>query len=240
MAIRVVVSGAFGHMGRMTCDTLSNDPAFDLVGLATREDDLESVIVSSNAEIVIDFTTPESVFANAMTIIEANARPVIGTTGLSAEQRAVLAARCEEKGLGGMIVPNFSIAAVLMMQFAAQAARYLPSAAIVETHHVQKKDAPSGTALKTAEAMAACREPNIVPESALVPGVLGGMHEGVPIHSLRISGVLARQEVVLGSFGETLRIVQESTDRRCFMPGVLLACRKVLQLQSLVYGLDLL
>jgi len=150
--------------------------------------------------------------------------------------------RCAEKKLGGIIVPNFSISAVLMMQFAALASRYLTEVEIIEIHHQQKLDAPSGTALKTAEMIANARRgsKNHLALKELVPGARGAVHQDVNIHSLRLPGVLARQQVIFGNKGETLTITHDSIDRASFMPGVILACQGVVKLQSLQYGLEYL
>jgi 4-hydroxy-tetrahydrodipicolinate reductase len=142
--------------------------------------------------------------------------------------------------LGGIIVPNFSISAVLMMIFAAKAAEYFPEVEIIEAHHQQKLDAPSGTALKTAEMIAAARKSakNKLNLKELIPGARGGSHCDVNIHSIRLPGVLARQQVVFGSIGETLTITDDCIDRSSFMPGMVLSCQKVLELTTLIYGLE--
>ena len=159
---------------------------------------------------------------------------------LFSEEIHTLQQACEQKQLGGIIVPNFSIGAILMMRFAAEAAKFLPEAEIIETHHQQKLDAPSGTAMKTAEMIAAARQ-NAKQDlllKELVPGARGGSHHNVNIHSLRLPGVLARQQVIFGNLGETLSITHDSIDRACFMPGIILACQQVQTINNLYYGLE--
>ncbi len=240
MLTRVIVNGARGKMGALACHTLQNHPEFELVAQLTKEDDLGQAILNTKAEIVVDLTRADVAYQNSLTIIEHGANPVIGTTGLLPDQIQKLSSLCETKHLGGLIVPNFSISAVLMMLFAAKAAEYFSEVEIIEAHHQQKLDAPSGTALKTAEMIASARKnpKNKLNLKELIPGVRGGMHNEVPIHSLRLPGILARQEVIFGSTGETLSIIDNSIDRSCFMPGIVLACQKVGSLNKLIYGLE--
>lgn len=240
MTTRVLVNGAFGKMGSLACRTIEADPAFELVAALGRQDNLAQQIKDKKPVIVIDLTTADSVFENSLTIIQHGVHPVIGSSGLLDDQIEQLQKLSAEKRLGGIIAPNFSIAAVLMMRFAAEAARYLPEVEIIEAHHQQKLDAPSGTALKTAEmiAKARTRPRNELPLRELVPGARGANHQQVAIHSLRLPGVLARQQVIFGSLGETLSLTHDSIDRASFMPGVILACQRVLTLDRLYYGLE--
>lgn len=240
MATRVIVNGAKGKMGTLACETISNHPDFELVGSLTRQDNLCLAITDTKAQIVIDLTRADCVYENSLTIIESGAHPVIGTSGLLEPQIKTLKRLCDEQKLGGIIVPNFSISAVLMMRFAAEAARWLSEVEIIEAHHQQKFDAPSGTAMKTAEMIAETRgvNKNAMTSHEIVPGARGGFHHGVSIHSLRLPGVLARQQVIFGNSGETLTITHDSIDRVSFMPGVILACQQVQQLDSLYYGLE--
>lgn len=240
MLTRVIVNGANGKMGSLACETLMKHSEFELVAQLNKQDNLAQVIEDTGAQIVVDLTRADCVYDNSLTIIQHGARPVIGTSGLISTQIKELTERCEAKQLGGIIVPNFSISAVLMMIFAAKAAEYLPEVEIIETHHQQKLDAPSGTAIKTAEMIGAARKSpkNKLELKELIPGARGGSHHEVSIHSLRLPGVIARQEVLFGSLGETLSITHDSTDRSCFMPGIILACQKVLNLSTLVYGLE--
>ncbi|MCW8452070.1 4-hydroxy-tetrahydrodipicolinate reductase [Legionella quinlivanii] len=240
MTIRVIVNGASGKMGRLACETLQAQEEFQLVGGLGREDNLERAIAETQASIVVDLTRADSAFKNAMTIINGGAHPVIGTSGLLPNQVEELQATCANLKLGGIIAPNFSIAAVMMMHFAALAAKFFQNVEIIEAHHPQKFDAPSGTAIKTAEMIAQSRQ--IPPEETLtqesILGARGGQHEGIPIHSIRLPGILARQQVLFGSQGETLSIVHDSIDRSSFMPGLLLSCQKVTQLNQMIYGLE--
>lgn len=237
---RVIVNGANGKMGTLACKTIAEHPKFHLVGKLTRTDELHQAIVDTHAQIVIDLTTACCVYDNASTIINAGAHPVIGTSGLLDKEINELKIRCDAQQLGGLIVPNFSIAAVLMMRFASIAAQFLPEVEIIEAHHPQKLDAPSGTAMKTAALIQASRS-NAIPHRELkeiLPGARGAVHHEVSIHSLRLPGVLARQEVIFGNTGETLTLLHNTIDRSSFMPGLILACEKVMELDTLYYGLD--
>lgn len=240
MLTRVIVNGARGKMGALACETLASHNDFELVAQLTKQDNLAQAIKDTNAQIVVDLTRADSVYDNALTIIKNGASPVIGTSGLVSNQIKELTEECESRQLGGIIVPNFSIGAVLMMSFAAKASEYLSEVEIIEAHHQQKLDAPSGTALKTAEMIAAARKnaKNKLELKELIPGARGGSHHGINIHSIRLPGVLARQEVIFGNLGETLSITHDTIDRKCFMPGVILACQKVQGLNTLIYGLE--
>lgn len=240
MPSRVIVNGAQGKMGRLACETLDKHPDFQLVARLTRGDNLEQAIAKTAAHIVVDLTSAEVVYENAQVIINSGAHPVIGSSGLLDEQIHTLRQDCVKRKIGGLIVPNFSISAVLMMQFAAMAAQYFPDAEIIEAHHPQKLDAPSGTAMKTADMIAAARShrPEKRIEKALLPGARGAQHHDVPIHSIRLPGVLASQTVMFGNLGETLTITHNTLDRSSFMPGIVLACQRVQQLETLYYGLE--
>lgn len=240
MPQRVIINGAQGKMGSLACETIEQSPDFVLVARLGRGSDLPSTIEQTKAAIVIDLTRADAAYSNTLAIIERGAHPVIGTSGLNPDQIHFLQACCEKKNLGGIIAPNFSIAAVLMMQFSAIAARYLDDVEIIEAHHPQKYDAPSGTAMKTAEMIATNRDKLATPISTkeIIDGARGGIHQGINIHSLRLPGLLARQDVIFGNPGETLSISHNSIDRASFMPGLLLCCRKVVTLSSLYYGLE--
>lgn len=240
MSIRILVNGAHGRMGQEVVNAVKNDAALELVASCDKNDNLLQSINDSRADIVVDFTTPNAAFENTLTIIESNACPVIGTTGLAATQIAELTKRCNAKNKGGIIAPNFSIGAVLMMQFAKQAAKYLPHVEIIELHHPGKLDAPSGTAIKTAELIAEQRQ-QITPhktEKENIPGSRGACFENIPIHAVRLPGLVASQQVIFGGTGETLTISHNTIHREAFMPGVILACKKVQSLSQLVYGLE--
>lgn len=240
MSTRVIVNGAHGKMGLLACAALQAHPDFDLVAGLGREDDLVGTIGKTHAEVVVDLTRADCVYENSLAIINSGAHPVIGSSGLQDTQIEYLQQMCQEKSLGGIIAPNFSIAACLMMRFAGEAAAFFSEVEIIEAHHQQKLDAPSGTALKTAEMIAHARKSprNELPLRELIPGARGGTHQQVNIHSLRLPGILARQQVIFGSLGETLTISHDSMDRASFMPGVILACQRVLTIKRLYYGLE--
>ncbi|MDF1646610.1 MAG: 4-hydroxy-tetrahydrodipicolinate reductase [Legionellaceae bacterium] len=238
--IGVIVNGAAGKMGQVACDMLRTDPAFELLAGLGRTDDLAQAIIDMNAHVVVDLTRADSAYKNSRTIIEQGACPVIGTSGLLEPEIEVLSKLCDEQKLGGLIVPNFSIAAVLMMRFSAQAAHYLPDVEIIEAHHPGKAEAPSGTAIKTADLIAKVRQesPLVSTSQEILPGALGAQYQDVRIHSLRLPGTLAEQNVMFGQTGETLTIRHQTMDRISFMPGLRLACQTVQTLNGLVYGLD--
>lgn len=240
MPIRIIVNGAAGKMGAIATDTLQEQPQFALVATLNKNDNLSNAISETKAQVVLDLTRADCVYKNSLAIIHAGARPVIGTSGLIPAEIDQLTVLCAKQQLGGIIVPNFSISAVLMMMCAAKAAAYLPEVEIIEAHHQQKLDAPSGTALKTAEMIAAARaqRKQQLELKELIPGARGATHENINIHSLRLPGVLAQQEVLFGSLGETLSISHNTIDRKCFMPGLVLACEQVMKLERLVYGLE--
>lgn len=236
MAIKVLINGVLGKMGRVIKAHIADQKDLQLVGEADHEDDLAKLIHEKKADIVIDFTTPHAVFENAKTIISAGARPVIGTTGLKLEQIQALEKLCQTKKLGGIVAPNFSLGAVLMMKYAQDAAKYFSESEIIEMHHTQKLDAPSGTSIKTAQMMEQSREKNNKNDHK--DRARGELHHGVTIHSVRLPGYFAHQTVIFGGHGETLTIRHDSTDRAAYMPGIFAACRKVMNLNHLVYGLE--
>lgn len=241
MPINILVNGAFGRMGQITVKTISEHAGFALVGQTGREYDLKTSIKDSNAQVVIDFTHPESVFTNASIIIESGAHPVIGTTGLVSDQIRQLQEKCAKLKLGGIIAPNFSLGAVLMMKYAKEIVKYLPHVEVIEMHHDGKADSPSGTALRTAE-MLAQSTPSVnqpqKPSRETVPGARGANYHHIPIHAIRLPGFLAHEQIIFGNLGETLTLRHDSIDRQCFMPGICLACERVVTLDQLVYGLE--
>ena len=248
--LAVLVSGARGRMGQEVVAAVEAEADLDLVATTDLGDDLAGSIASSGARVVVDFTVPESAYVNAQTILESGACPVIGTTGFTQEQIASLEARSRELGRGGLIAPNFAIGAVLLMKFATVAARFLPDVEVIELHHDQKVDAPSGTALKTVELLrealdsrspdeaSASTERPAVDEKETVAGARGGRYLGIPIHSVRLPGYVAHEEVLFGGKGQVLSLRHDSLHRSSFMPGVVLAVRKVPQLDRLHYGLE--
>jgi 4-hydroxy-tetrahydrodipicolinate reductase len=220
--IRVAVAGAAGRMGQAVCAAVEGAQDLQLAGRADPLLGTALEEVLPKADVVVDFTTPETALPNALACLKAGVHVVIGTTGFDP---APLAQATEDGGTGGanvLIAPNFAIGAVLMMRFAAEAARHMAKAEIIELHHDGKLDAPSGTAARTAELMAAAS---------------GG--QAPPIHSVRLPGLVAHQEVILGDVGQTLTIRHDSVNRESFMPGVLLAVRRVGELPtSPVVGLE--
>ena len=239
-AIRVLVNGAKGRMGQEAVKAISAENGLVLVAQTDLGDSLKDIIASSQAQVVVDFTTALTVFENTKLILDAGARPVIGTSGLLSEQVKEIQALGAQRKLGGLIAPNFAIGAVLMMKFAQEATKYFPQAEIIELHHDKKVDAPSGTAIKTAAMIAEARTqapPKLV-EKELLPGARGAKAQEVPIHSVRLPGLMAHQEVIFGGLGQTLTIRHDSIDRSSFMPGVCLACKKVVDLREIVYGLE--
>jgi 4-hydroxy-tetrahydrodipicolinate reductase len=236
MAIRVIVCGAKGRMGKVSCDAIADAPDMELVAMIDRGDSLALALERHKPDAVVDFTIPTCVFENAQCCIEYGVSPVVGATGLSAEQIIQLERMCAKRKLGALIAPNFSLGAILMMEAATKIASYMPHAEIIEMHHDQKVDSPSGTALKTAAMMAPYTKDQTIPFSKQPSR--GKPVDGIAIHSVRLPGLFAHQMVIFGGEGETLTIRHDSTDRRAMMPGLLLALRKVGQLAHLVYGLE--
>lgn len=235
----VVVNGAFGKLGLVTCQFLKTHPDFNLVAQLGRQDNLADEIRQKEADIVIELTNAEAVYSNSQTIIDCNAHPVIGASGLKADEIQQLQARCKEKKLGGIIAPNFSVGAVMMMKLAQMAAKVLPNVEIIETHHQQKIDAPSGTALKTAELISQSRTMTKQSSTKHDDNEARGLTAyNIPIHAVRLPGFVAKQEVLFGNLGEQLTISHQSINRESFMPGVELALKQVISLNELVYGLD--
>ncbi len=253
--IKVLVSGACGKMGKEVVNAVSEAKDTELVGAVDivniGEDigngikisaDLAEAIKALSPDVVVDFTQPSSAFANAKVILEAGARPVIGTTGLKDEEIEELKKIAKEKNLSGMIAPNFTTGAVLMMMFAQTAAKYFDNAEIIEYHHNKKKDAPSGTAVKTAQLMAqenADFAKGNVDDLETIKGSRGGIApSNIHIHSVRMPGYMASQEVIFGSMGQILTIRHDSVERKCYMPGVMMAVRYVMDNNEFIYGLD--
>lgn len=240
MTKNVVIIGAHGKMGTATVSAIEQSADFSCVKKLSRNDNLAETLSANDVDIAIDFTNANAVYDNAKVIIEHNVRPIIGSSGLSSEQIDELSTLCSERQLGGIIAPNFSIGAIMMMKCAAMAAEHFPNVEIIEAHHQQKIDAPSGTAIKTAAMIANSRKQAPTPfnSSESLEGARGSLVYETAIHSLRLPGVIAKQDVVFGGQGETLTISHNSLNRESFMPGVLLACRRSLELKQLVYGLE--
>jgi 4-hydroxy-tetrahydrodipicolinate reductase len=208
--------------------------------------DLQANLVLATQErvqgVMVDFTHPDGVYDNVRSAIAYGVRPVVGTTGMSPEQLQELADFAEKASTGCLIVPNFSIGMVLLQQAAIQASKYFDHVEIIELHHNQKADAPSGTAIQTAQLLAELGKtynPAAVKETEKLAGARGSVaDEGIRIHSIRLPGLIAHQEVIFGAAGQIYTLRNDATDRSCYMPGVLLAIRQVTQLKSLVYGLE--
>jgi len=236
MSIKVIVNGVNGKMGVVTKAAIENEPNLTLIAGTDESDDLAAKIKETKADVVVDFTVPQSIYNTTQSIIAAGVRPVIGTTGLSMEQVKSLQQACKDKKLGGIIAPNFSIGAILMMRYAKDAARYFPEVEIIEMHHQQKIDAPSGTAIKTAQ-MIRESQPDKSNERHK-DRARGDSEHGLSIHSVRLPGLFSTQSVIFGGEGELLTIRHDGLDRKSIMPGVILACHKVMELDHLVYGLE--
>ncbi len=259
--IRVVVTGAAGRMGSEVVRAVTASDGMEVcaavdVGCAGMPIDdgaggsiecvasLAAAIAETRPDVMVDFTRPDAVEGNVCTALAAGVNCVVGTTGVS-EEKLIALANCENASPKACLfyAPNFAVGAVLMMRFAEAAAHYLPHAEIIELHHDHKADAPSGTAVRTAALIAAARtevpdSPGRETELPGMEGARGARVDEVTVHSVRLPGLVAHQEVVFGGQGQTLTIRHDSIDRTCFMPGVVLAVRKVVDLSGLVIGLD--
>jgi len=238
--LKVGVLGAKGRMGATVCEAITASSDCELVSALDINDDLMA-LVASGAQVVVDFTTPDSVPTNLKFLAANNIHAVVGTTGFDADKLAMVEKQFAAGEANVVIAPNFGLAAVLMMQFAAQAAPHFESVEIIELHHPRKADAPSGTARRTAEMIAEARAGMpAMPDATSdpLPGARGANVSGIPVHSVRLQGLVAHQEIMFGGPGESLTIRHDSYDRESFMPGVLLAVRKVSQTPGLTYGLE--
>jgi 4-hydroxy-tetrahydrodipicolinate reductase len=240
--IKVGVLGARGRMGSEVVKAITEASDLELVAALDLGDSLDA-LVSKGAQVVVDFTTPDSVMANLEFLIGKNIHAVIGTTGFDDARIAKIKSLLASSKSGVLIAPNFAIGAVLMMEFATKAAKYFESAEIIELHHPNKVDAPSGTAARTAELMSKSRkEAGLAPmpdaTTSSLEGARGATVGEIPVHSVRLRGLVAHQEVLLGGIGETLSIRHDSIDRVGFMPGVLLGVRQVVSHPGLTFGLE--
>jgi 4-hydroxy-tetrahydrodipicolinate reductase len=241
--IKVGVLGARGRMGAEVVKAVTEAPDLELVAALDLGDSLDQ-LKSSGAEVVVDFTTPDAVMANLDFLISNQIHVVVGTSGFDADRIAKLEkSMAANPKTGVLIAPNFAIGAVLMMEFAAKAAKYFESAEIIELHHPAKVDAPSGTATRTAELMSQARKEaglGQMPDATItaLDGARGSRVGDIPVHSIRLRGLVAHQEVLLGGFGETLTIRHDSLDRAGFIPGVLLGVRKITSNPGLTVGLE--
>ncbi len=260
--LRVAVSGAAGRMGRAVVRAVRREPDLQLVAAFGRQrhlgEDAGAVAgvgelgvpirpadaiadLGGRADVLVEFSLGDAAMANAARAAEVGVRPVVGATGYGPEALDNLRQVCARRGTGGVVAANFALGAVLLMRFCQQAAPYFPHAEVVELHHDRKRDAPSGTALRTAELIARARRaapPPVVAEEEKVAGARGGVWEGVRVHSVRLPGLVAHQEVLFGGPGQLLTLRHDAHSEDCFLPGVLLAVRRVGQLHELVVGLE--
>jgi 4-hydroxy-tetrahydrodipicolinate reductase len=259
---RVVVAGAGGRMGRAAIRTIVRRDDMTLVGALGRTTGvgqdagtvagagamgvpitahLPEIFLVGRPTVLVDLSRGEAAAEHARVALDHRVPVVIGATGLAADAVASLRERAEAEGVGAVIAPNFALGALLMMEFARKAARFFPSVEIIELHHDRKWDAPSGTAARTARLVAEARgaaPPAVVAETTTVEGARGGSIDGVRVHSVRLPGLVAHQEVLFGGPGQTLTIRHDSTSEESFMPGLVLAIQKVGTLKSLVEGLE--
>jgi 4-hydroxy-tetrahydrodipicolinate reductase len=239
--IRVGVLGARGRMGQTVVKAVEGAPDLEVVAALDAGDDFGPLAA---AQVVVDFTHPDAVMDNLKYLVQHDVHAVVGTTGFSEERLATLRSLLEPKpSLGVLIAPNFALGAVLAMRFAAQAAKFYQSAEIIELHHNRKADAPSGTASHTARMIGAARkaaglEPGPDATTSEVDGARGARIEDVPVHSVRLPGLVAHEAILFGGEGETLTIRHDSLDRTSFMPGVLLGVRSVVSRPGLTVGLE--
>ncbi|ERN42514.1 dihydrodipicolinate reductase [Rubidibacter lacunae KORDI 51-2] len=266
--IPVVVNGAAGKMGREVVKAIAQAEDMMLVGAVDLApsvlgqdsgevagcgplevpilNDLQGTLVLATQQpiqgVMVDFTHPDGVFENVRAALAYGVRPVVGTTGLSDEQLSELSDFAEKASTGAIVAPNFSIGVVLMQEAAVRAACYFDHIEIVELHHDRKADAPSGTAIKTAQMLSGFGKtynPSVVNEREILPGARGALAgDNVRLHSVRLPGLIAHQEIIIGAPGQIYTLRHDTTDRAAFMPGVLLSIRKVTELKSLVYGLE--
>jgi 4-hydroxy-tetrahydrodipicolinate reductase len=240
--IRVCITGHRGKVGAILAAAFQGDPDIDYVGGVTRGDDLASFLHEKRPQALVDFTRPSEAMHNALAAVAAGASPVVGTTGLSTAEVDKLETACAQKKIGGIVAPNFAVGAVLMMHLAEIAAPHFEAAEVIELHHAGKLDAPSGTALSTARRLAARRKDRPFAhrkaEKETLAGTRGGEEGGVAVHSVRLPGFVADQEVIFGLPGQTLTIAHRTTSREAYVPGVLLAIRKVTAEPRFYRGLD--
>lgn len=260
--IKVGIVGALGKMGKEVVKAVCNAEdmqlvcAIDVAGVGTDiglasfskeigvlvEDDLKNALQTKKPDVVIDFTQPSTIYEHVCLFMQEKVKSVIGTTGLSEEQISNLKQMSKDNNVSCLIAPNFSTGAVLLMMFAKQAAKYFDNAEIIELHHNQKKDAPSGTAIKTAQLMAESNSNFTLgncPETELLTGARGATADAnIHIHSVRLPGYIASQEVIFGASGQLFKIKHDTMDRSCYMGGVLLATRYVFDNNEFIYGLD--
>lgn len=259
--IKIVLAGPRGRMGMEALKLIANTEHFHLVAAVDRKDDyktvqdipgapalsapvyqdIETCFKEVKVDVLLDLTTPEVGRRHTEIALQYGVRPVVGTTGFNEEQLQSIAKTAEEKKIGVIIAPNFAIGAILMMKFSQMAAKYFPHVEIIEQHHDKKLDAPSGTAIKTAELIQKVRKSQMQghpDEKETIAGARGGEIDGMRIHSVRLPGLVAHQEVIFGGEGQTLTIRHDSMHRESFMSGVKLAIETVMNVDLLIYGLE--
>lgn len=243
MAVKVGVLGAKGRVGSAVCEGVNEAEGLELVAQVDQDDDLQ-MLLDAGAEVVVDFTTPGSVMGNLEFCIAHGIHAVVGTTGFDEERLAQVREWCAAEGAGNVLIaPNFAISAVLAMAFARQAAPFFDSAEVVEYHHPYKLDAPSGTAIHTAQGIAEARKEaglGPIPDATeqTLEGARGADVDGVRVHGVRMTGMVAHEDIIFGAQGQSLTIRQDSYDRTSFVPGVLLGVREVANHDGLTVGLD--
>ncbi|MER0000241.1 MULTISPECIES: 4-hydroxy-tetrahydrodipicolinate reductase [unclassified Corynebacterium] len=243
MAIKVGILGAQGRVGKAIVEGVNAEDDLELVAEISRGDDLQQ-LVDNHAEVIVDFTQPDSVMGNLEFCIANGIHCVVGTTGFDKERLDQVEQWTRQEGAGNVLIaPNFAISAVMTMVLAKQAAKFFETAEVVEFHHPTKLDAPSGTAIHTAEAIAQARRdadlgemPDATEKS--LDGARGANVDGIPVHAVRTRGMVAHEEVIFGAQGQSLTIRQDSYDRSSFTPGVLVGVREIAQHPGLVVGLD--
>jgi len=259
--IRVVINGALGKMGQEVASALVHEPELkivgaveekvtqhylplvDVLGLVPFSSDLASLLKKCNPDVLVDFTNAEVSIAAARIAAKEKTNLVIGTTGLSEENLTEIGQLCQSNGVGAVVAPNFSLGAALSIRLAEIVAKFFDHAEVIEMHHDKKIDAPSGTAIATAKAISQAHgKPLIYPkaERETISNTRGGQIDGIAIHSLRMPGFMAGQEVIFSGKGETLSLRHETISRECYMPGVILAIKEVTKHKGLIYGLDAL
>lgn len=241
--IKVIVNGAKGKMGQSVVAAVTEAEGMAVVAELDLGDKLTYAIQDTGAHVVVDFTHPSVVKANVLEALNAGAYPVVGTTGLSQSDLSEIDSLANTKKLAAAVCPNFAIGAVLLMQAAAKIGKYMPQCEIIEFHHNNKADAPSGTAIKTAELISASN-PDINKalidrtEAHIVAETRGGKKNNIPIHAVRLQGYVASQEVIFGGLGQTLVLRHDTINRESFMPGVVLCVRQIQSKSGLIYGLE--
>ena len=239
--LNVIINGANGKMGQEAVKAVENDPNLILVAKTDINDNLAEIITGSKSNIVVDLTHPSCVFENCKTILNNNNHAVVGTTGLTQDQLKELETIAKKQSKTIIICPNFAISAILMMRFAQEAAKFMDRCEIIEYHHDKKADAPSGTAIKTAQLINENNETintETLNEDELIPGSRGAIVNNIPIHAIRIPGVVANQEVIFGTTGQSLTVRHDTISREAFMPGLIIAIKATSSHEGLIYGLE--